>query len=47
MNSLMDVKTKVNQLYECINDKNNVHTQIKQMVTEIKFSMITTEREQN
>lgn len=43
---LGEVRKKVNELYEFVKDRHNVHLKIKQMVTNIKSAVIAAEREQ-
>lgn len=43
--SMSEVRKRVNELYEFIKDRNNVHTAIKQMVNGIKSSTSRAERE--
>lgn len=44
--SLADIKRKVNELYEFVKERNNVHLKIKHMVTSIKSTVLAAEREQ-
>lgn len=43
--ALQEVRRRVNELYDFIKDKNNVHTKIKQMVNGVKAAMNAAERE--
>ncbi|XP_062717180.1 nucleolar protein 58-like [Aedes albopictus] len=43
---LSEVRKKVNELYEFVKDKHNVHLKIKQLVVNIKSAVIAAEREQ-
>lgn len=43
--ALQEVRRRVNELFDFIKDKNNVHTKIKQMVTGVKAAMNAAERE--
>ncbi|XP_052561918.1 uncharacterized protein LOC128092324 [Culex pipiens pallens] len=43
--ALQEVRRRVNELFEFIKDRNNVHTRIKQMVNGVKAAMIAAERE--
>lgn len=43
--ALQEVRRRVNELFDFIKDKNNVHTKIKQMVTGVKAAMTAAERE--
>ena len=43
--ALQEVRRRVNELFDFIKDKNNVHTKIKQMVTGVKAAMNGAERE--
>ncbi|XP_062557489.1 uncharacterized protein LOC134222345 [Armigeres subalbatus] len=44
--SMVEVRRKVNELYDFIKDRNNVHTKIKEIVTCIKSAVTAAEREQ-
>lgn len=43
---LQKVRASIDELYDFIKDKHNVHTQIKQLVASIKSAVAATEREQ-
>lgn len=45
--SLADIRRKVNELYEFVKERNNVHLKIKHMVTSIRSAVSAAEREQN
>lgn len=45
--NMMEVRKKVDELYEFVKDRNNVHGRIKQLVTGIKSVLSAAEREQN
>ena len=45
--ALQEVRRRVNELFDFIKDKNNVHTRIKQMVNGVKAAMNAAERENN
>lgn len=44
--SLTEIRKKVNELYEFVKDKYNVHLKIKHIVTCIKTAILVAEREQ-
>lgn len=45
--NVMEVKKMVNELYDYIKDKSNVHHKIRDLVTRIKSAVMTGEREHN
>ena len=44
---MIEARKRVNELFDFVKDKSNVHTKIKQLVTGIKVAMTAAEREHN